>query len=110
MVLRGAGGRAFVAGTDIRQFADVQVRPGRRSSTRRRIDEVLDRLEAVRKPTVALVDGFAMGSGLAIAAACDLRVLTPGREVRDADRAHRRQLPLDGQLRAARRRRSAPRG
>jgi enoyl-CoA hydratase/carnithine racemase len=42
-----------------------------------RIDAVLDRLEAVRKPTVALVDGFAMGSGLAISAACDLRVITP---------------------------------
>ena len=38
---------------------------------------MLDRLEAVRKPTVALVDGFAMGSGLAISAACDLRVITP---------------------------------
>ena len=38
---------------------------------------MLDRLEAVRKPTVALVDGFAMGSGFAISACCDLRVLTP---------------------------------
>ena len=38
---------------------------------------MLDRLEAVRKPTIALVDGFAMGSGLAISAACDLRVITP---------------------------------
>jgi enoyl-CoA hydratase/carnithine racemase len=43
----------------------------------RRIDAVLDRLEAVRKPTVALVEGFAMGSGFAIAACCDLRVMTP---------------------------------
>ena len=76
-VLRGAGGRAFVAGTDIRQFAEFKsAQDGLVYETR--IDEVLDRLEAVRKPTVALVDGFAMGSGLAIAAACDLRVLTPG--------------------------------
>ena len=76
MVLRGAGGRAFVAGTDIRQFADFKsAQDGLVYEAR--IDEVLDRLEAVRKPTIALVDGFAMGSGLAISAACDLRVITP---------------------------------
>jgi enoyl-CoA hydratase/carnithine racemase len=77
MVLRGAGGRAFVAGTDIRQFAEFKsAQDGLVYEAR--IDEVLDRLEAVRKPTIALVDGFAMGSGLAISAACDMRVLTPG--------------------------------
>jgi enoyl-CoA hydratase/carnithine racemase len=77
MVLRGAGGRAFVAGTDIRQFAEFKsAQDGLIYETR--IDEVLDRLEGVRKPTIALVDGFAMGSGLAIAAACDLRILTSG--------------------------------
>jgi enoyl-CoA hydratase/carnithine racemase len=76
MVLRGAGGKAFVAGTDIRQFADFKsAQDGLIYEAR--IDEVLDRLEAVRKPTIALVDGFAMGSGLAISAACDLRVITP---------------------------------
>jgi enoyl-CoA hydratase/carnithine racemase len=75
MVLSGAGGRAFVAGTDIRQFAEFQsAEDGLQYE--RQIDAVLDRLEAVRKATVALVEGFAMGSGLAIAAACDLRVLT----------------------------------
>jgi enoyl-CoA hydratase/carnithine racemase len=75
-VLRGAGGRAFVAGTDIHHFAEFKsARDG--LDYERRIDAVLDRLEAVRKPTVAYVDGFAMGSGLAIAAACDLRVVTP---------------------------------
>ena len=77
MVLRGAGGRAFVAGTDIRQFTDVPDAREDGLEYERRIDAVLDRLEAVRKPTVALVDGFAMGSGFAIAAACDLRVITP---------------------------------
>src|SRR3954447_22237645 len=76
MVLRGAGGKAFVAGTDIRQFAEFKsAQDGLIYEAQ--IDEVLDRLEAVRKPTIALVDGFAMGSGLAIAATCDLRVLTP---------------------------------
>jgi enoyl-CoA hydratase/carnithine racemase len=76
MVLRGAGGRAFVAGTDIRQFAEFKsAQDGLVYEAR--IDAVLDRLEAVRKPTIALVDGFAMGSGLAIAGACDLRVITP---------------------------------
>jgi len=76
MVLRGAGGKAFVAGTDIRQFAEFKsAQDGLVYEAR--IDEVLDRLEAVRKPTIALVDGFAMGSGLAISTACDLRVITP---------------------------------
>ena len=76
MVLRGAGGKAFVAGTDIRQFEDFETAQDG-LDYERRMDAVLDRLEAVRKPTIALVDGFAMGSGLAISACCDLRVCTP---------------------------------
>jgi enoyl-CoA hydratase/carnithine racemase len=75
MVLRGAGGKAFVAGTDIRQFEDFRTAQDG-LEYERRMDAVLDRLEAVRKPTIALVDGFAMGSGLAISACCDLRVCT----------------------------------
>jgi enoyl-CoA hydratase/carnithine racemase len=75
-VLRGAGGRAFVAGTDIHHFAEFKTAQDG-LAYERRIDAVLDRLEGVRKPTVAYVDGFAMGSGLAIAAACDVRVVTP---------------------------------
>ena len=76
VVLRGAGGRAFVAGTDISQFLDFSSGDdGVRYEAE--IDRVVGRLEAVRKPTIALVDGFAMGSGLVIAAACDLRICTP---------------------------------
>jgi enoyl-CoA hydratase/carnithine racemase len=76
VVLRGAGGKAFVAGTDIRQFAEfASGEDGLRYEAD--IDRVVGRLEAVRKPTIALVDGFAMGSGLALSAACDLRVCSP---------------------------------
>jgi enoyl-CoA hydratase/carnithine racemase len=60
LVLRGAGEKAFVAGTDIK-----------------RMERVIGRLEAVRKPTVAVIDGYAIGGGLSIAAVSDLRICTP---------------------------------
>lgn len=76
MVLRGAGGRAFVAGTDISQFADFRTDQDA-LDYEATIDRIVGRLETVGKPTVALVDGYAVGGGLALAAACDLRVCTP---------------------------------
>jgi enoyl-CoA hydratase/carnithine racemase len=76
LVLRGAGGKAFVAGTDIRQFTEFESAEDG-VSYEATIDRIVGRLETVRKPTVALVDGYAMGSGLALSAACDLRVCTP---------------------------------
>ena len=77
LVVRGAGEKAFVAGTDIRQFADFDETGEDALAYEATIDRIVGRLETVRKPTVALVDGFAMGSGLALSAACDLRVCTP---------------------------------
>ena len=76
LVLRGAGGRAFVAGTDIRQFLDFETGDDG-LAYEARIERVVARLEAVGKPTIALVDGFAMGSGLVLSAACDLRICSP---------------------------------
>jgi enoyl-CoA hydratase/carnithine racemase len=77
LVLRGAGEKAFVAGTDIRQFADFDETGEDALAYEATIDRIVGRLETVTKPTVALVDGFAMGSGLALSATCDLRVCTP---------------------------------
>jgi len=77
LVIRGAGGRAFVSGTDIRQFLDFD--SGRTGvEYEAEIDRYVGRLDRVRKPAIALVEGYAVGAGLAIAAACDLRICTPG--------------------------------
>ena len=75
-VLGGAGGQAFVAGTDISQFQQFQS-PADGVKYERHITDVLDRLERVTKPTIAQVQGYAVGGGCAIAVACDLRVATP---------------------------------
>src|SRR5262245_43558031 len=75
MVLRGAGGQAFVAGTDIAQFQQFETGDDA-LEYERRLDRVMDRLEAVAKPTIAAIQGYAVGAGAAIALCCDLRYCT----------------------------------
>jgi len=74
-LLRGTGGH-FVAGTDITQFA------GFRSGDdgilyEEQLEVVIAKLESMRVATIAAVQGSAVGAGLVIAAACDLRIATP---------------------------------
>jgi enoyl-CoA hydratase len=76
LILRGAGDKAFVAGTDIAQFEGF-LSDADALDYERRIDEVLDRLERVTKVTIAQVRGVAAGGGCAIALTCDLRVASP---------------------------------
>lgn len=77
VTFRGAGGQAFVAGTDIEQFRNF--RSGEDGvAYEQQIDECIARLESLPMPTVALVEGWAIGGGLAIATACDFRIATPG--------------------------------
>jgi enoyl-CoA hydratase/carnithine racemase len=75
LVLRGAGGKAFVSGTDIAAFRNF--RDGADGvAYEERIARVVNRLEDVTVPTVAAVEGYCIGGGLALAAVCDLRVAT----------------------------------
>lgn len=72
LVIRGEGG-SFAAGTDISQFRDF--RTGEDGvAYERRLDAMVERLERVTVPTIAQVDGAAVGGGCLIALACDLRV------------------------------------
>jgi len=76
-VFRGAGGKAFIAGTDITQF---QAFHGGEDGVayEAKLDAYLAAIEALPVPTLAVIEGLAVGGGLAIAAACDLRIATPG--------------------------------
>lgn len=76
LVLRGAGGKAFVAGTDISQFKSFE-RAEDGIAYERDGDRRMARLEAVGKPVIAQVQGFAVGAGFRIATACDIRIATP---------------------------------
>lgn len=76
LVLTGAGDKAFVAGTDISQFKVFDT-PQDALDYEARMDGVIGRLEALARPTIAAVRGYAVGGGASIALACDLRLSTP---------------------------------
>lgn len=74
-VLRGAG-KHFVAGTDIAQFAAFSSADDG-VAYERRFDALMERLESLPTATIAAVEGYAVGGGLALATTCDLRLCTP---------------------------------
>ncbi len=73
LVLRGAGDRAFVSGTDIRQFLEFKTREDA-LGYEARLDRSIGRLAEMKKPAIALVNGDAIGGGLFMALACDIRI------------------------------------
>ena len=76
LVLKGAGGKAFVAGTDISQFTRFK---GAEDGIKyeRDGDKRSGRIARVKKPVIAQVEGYAVGGGFAIAAGADIRIATP---------------------------------
>jgi enoyl-CoA hydratase/carnithine racemase len=76
LVLRGAGGKSFVAGTDISQFTAFETKEDgleyERAGERRS-----GRVEKVKKPVIGCIEGYAVGGGFAMAAGCDIRICTP---------------------------------
>ena len=77
VVLRGVGGKAFIAGTDISQFQEFNTSE-QGVDYEAKMEAYLAALEALPMPTLAVVEGWAIGGGLAIAACCDLRIATTG--------------------------------
>lgn len=77
VVLRGAGGKSFVSGSEIAQFLEFE---GAEDGVdyERRMEGHLDNIAGIAVPVVAVIEGFAVGGGLNMAACCDIRIATTG--------------------------------
>jgi enoyl-CoA hydratase len=75
VIITGAGEKAFVAGADIHELAELNpLQAARLSAAGQR---TLRRLDCLQKPSIAAVNGFALGAGLELAMACSLRIASP---------------------------------
>jgi enoyl-CoA hydratase/carnithine racemase len=75
-IFRGAGGKSFVSGSDIAQFTSFKDgEDGVRYEAA--IHDYLNPLATLPIPTIAVIDGMAVGGGLAIATCCDFKIATP---------------------------------
>ncbi|MGD0964276.1 MAG: enoyl-CoA hydratase-related protein [Candidatus Acidiferrales bacterium] len=72
VILTGAGEKAFVAGADINELARQTPLEGK--DTALRGQSVFRRLEMLGKPSIAAINGFALGGGCELALACTMRV------------------------------------
>src|ERR1700744_4320597 len=72
VILTGAGDKAFIAGADISELANVDAYGAEASS--RFGQEVLDLVEILGKPVIAAINGFALGGGCETAMACTIRI------------------------------------
>lgn len=73
VILTGAGEKAFVAGADIKEFADFDTVQGQELAARGQ-HLLFDFIEKMYKPVIAAINGFALGGGLELAMACHIRV------------------------------------
>ena len=73
IIITGSGEKAFVAGADIKEFSDFNVEEGE-NLARTGQDLLFDLLENCSKPTIAAINGFALGGGLELAMSCHIRL------------------------------------
>ncbi|MBC7795612.1 MAG: enoyl-CoA hydratase/isomerase family protein [Pyrinomonadaceae bacterium] len=73
VIFKGAGGKAFVAGADISEFAGQTGVSQRETMNARSLFNAID---SFPKPVIAMITGFCLGGGNELAMACDLRIAT----------------------------------
>ena len=78
IVVSGAGGRAFASGADISEFNEKRASEAAAADYARISEGARRRLEETLKPTIAMIQGYCIGGGVATALACDLRIAAEG--------------------------------
>lgn len=78
VVLTSEGEKAFCAGADIAQFEQARSGPEASAEYDRITRGTLAQLQAFPRPTIAMISGFCLGGGVALAIACDLRLAATG--------------------------------
>lgn len=73
IILTGSGEKAFVAGADIKEFANFSVEEGKLLSAEGHT-KLFNFIENLSKPVIAAVNGFALGGGLELAMSCHIRI------------------------------------
>lgn len=78
VVLHGAGDRAFVAGADISQFGEARDNSEQAAAYEATNSKAFAAIRDCAKPTIAMIRGYCIGGGMAIALGCDIRIASEG--------------------------------
>ncbi|MFI5010923.1 MAG: enoyl-CoA hydratase [Hyphomicrobiales bacterium] len=74
VVVAGVGGKAFISGADISEFGEKRSSREATLAYNTLVERASDRLLACGKPTIAMIEGYCIGGGLALSLCCDLRI------------------------------------
>ena len=78
VVLTGAGGKAFVSGADISKFGNERSTQEGIAKYNATTEQAFSGVHDFPKPTIAMIRGYCIGGGMALATCCDMRIATPG--------------------------------
>ncbi len=78
IVIKGAGGKAFVSGADISEFEEQRATEADVKHYHDVSESATTGLQHVGKPTIAMIDGYCIGGGVSVALSCDLRIAGQG--------------------------------